>query len=415
VAHREHRKLHAPAAEEAIAGVEHRVGLLAPKTREGRVDFPAGGFSTPATFKSPVLRTGPKAKAMRQDKWPLRSSMLRSPSCFGLARNSRTFRTKSGKRDPVVVTAAVTTGRPGRRGLSLFCATVLLAGIAISPTPTLSASSSSVGSPSSPFTLRRKVIRRLRIEPSATRFFSLLSSHGPMSVIAPTVYGDFRSPALSPSIGSGVRPMSETEGVDPAVTTMFDGTLKVGLLPGTGSASAGESIGGLPNTDFGVGSNGAVDDSNAAVSTIPTISGGGGTPTFSGAGETAGTQPVCSDNQLARGLEAGGKYWNVQGMLAKPKQFLPGMATGIGVSNPVGGLGRSGNQSNVDQPGPAGGWCRPAPGPFWQSSPLESPFLWTGVAALLVGIVVFWLSRGIKIPPARSGHFNHARTRFGLY
>jgi hypothetical protein len=240
------------------------------------------------------------------------------------------------------------------------------------------------------------VIPRLRIEPSATRFFSLLSSHGPMSVIAPTVYGDFRSPALSPSIGFGVRPMSETEGVDPAVTTMFDGTLKVGLLPGTGSAGAGQSLGGLPNTDLGVGSNGAVDDSNAAVSTIPTIS-------------------VCGDDQLARGLEAGGKYWNVQGLLAKPEQFLPGMATGIGVGNPVGGLGRSGNQSNVAEPGPAGGWCRPAPERFWRSSPLESPFLWTGVAALLVGIVVFWLSRGIKIPPARSGHFNHARTRFGLY
>jgi hypothetical protein len=39
VAHREHRKLHAPAAEEAIAGVEQGIGPLAPKTREGRLDF----------------------------------------------------------------------------------------------------------------------------------------------------------------------------------------------------------------------------------------------------------------------------------------------------------------------------------------------------------------------------------------
>jgi hypothetical protein len=298
----------------------------------------------------------------------------------------------------VVVTAAVTTGRHGRRGLSLFCATVLLAGIAIAPTPTQSAGSSSVGSPSSPFTLRRKPLRFDLVGPSRfdSHFFSLSSSYGPMSVTAPTVYGDFRSPsyqAWSPSTGSGVQPMSETEGVDPAVTTMFD-TLKVGLLPGAGSA-------------------GAVVDSNAAVSTIPTISGAGGMPTISRAGGipnisgAGGTQPVCSDDQLARGLEAGGKYWNVQGLLAKPEQFLPGMATGIGVGNPLGGLGRSGNQSNVDQPGPAGGWCRPAL--FWQSSPLESPFLWTGVAALLVGVVAFWLSRGIKIPPARSGHFNHAR------
>ena len=309
----------------------------------------------------------------------------------------------------MVVTAAVTTGRHGRKGSSLFCATVLLAGIAIAPTPTQSAGSSSVGSPSSPFTLRRKPLRFDLVGPSRfnSHFFSLSSSYGPMSVIAPTVYGDFRSPsyqAWSPSTGSGVQPMSETEGGDPAVTTMFD-TLKVGLLPGAGSA-------------------GAVVDSNAAVSTIPTISGAAGMPTISGAGGmptisgaggipnisgAVGTQPVCSDDQLARGLEAGGKYWNVQGLLAKPEQFLPGMATGIGVGNPMGGLGRSGNQSNVAQPGPAGGWCRPAPERFWQSSPLESPFLWTGVAALLVGVVVFWLSRGIKIPPARSGHFNHAR------
>ena len=307
----------------------------------------------------------------------------------------------------MVVTAA--TGRHGRRDrLSLFCATVLLAGIAIAPTPTQSASSSSpVALPSSPFTLRRKVIRPLRdTQPAATHFFSLLS-YGPMSVIAPTVYSDFRSPvglsyqALSPSIGSGVRPMSETEGVDPAVTTMFDATLNVGLLPGASSAGA--------NTEFGVGSNGAAIDSNAAVSTIPTISGAGGMPTISGAGGIpnisgiGGTQPVCSDDQLARGLEAGGKYWNVQGLRAKPEHFLPGMATSLG------GLGRSGNQSNVAQPGPAGGWCRPAPEPFWRSSPLESRFLWIGAAALLVGVVVFWLSRGIKLPPARSGHFNHAR------
>ena len=142
----------------------------------------------------------------------------------------------------MVVTAAVTTGRHGRKGSSLFCATVLLAGIAIAPTPTQSAGSSSVGSPSSPFTLRRKPLRFDLVGPSRfdSHFFSLSSSYGPMSVIAPTVYGDFRSPsyqAWSPSTGSGVQPMSETEGGDPAVTTMFD-TLKVGLLPGAGSAGA---------------------------------------------------------------------------------------------------------------------------------------------------------------------------------
>jgi hypothetical protein len=100
VAHREHRKLHAPAAEEAIAGVEQGIGPLAPKTREGRLDFAAGGFSTPATFNSPVLRTRPKAEAMRQGMWPLRSSMPRSSSCFGLARNTRTSGPNLGREIP---------------------------------------------------------------------------------------------------------------------------------------------------------------------------------------------------------------------------------------------------------------------------------------------------------------------------
>ena len=42
MAHREHRKLHAPAREEGIAGDEQGIGPLAPKRREGRLDLAAG-------------------------------------------------------------------------------------------------------------------------------------------------------------------------------------------------------------------------------------------------------------------------------------------------------------------------------------------------------------------------------------
>ena len=45
MAHREHRKLHAPTREEGIAGDQQGIGPLAPKRREGRLDFGAGaGF-----------------------------------------------------------------------------------------------------------------------------------------------------------------------------------------------------------------------------------------------------------------------------------------------------------------------------------------------------------------------------------
>ena len=49
MAHREQRKLHAPAGEQGIVGDEQGIGPLAPKSREGRLDFAARaiGHHTP--------------------------------------------------------------------------------------------------------------------------------------------------------------------------------------------------------------------------------------------------------------------------------------------------------------------------------------------------------------------------------
>jgi hypothetical protein len=218
-------------------------------------------------------------------------------------------------------------------------------------------------------------------DPASAQFFSLLS-YGAMSVIAPIIYGDFVSPiglpdqSLSSAFGSnGIWPMPETQAIDPAVTTMLDGTLEQGLLPPRPGAD-----------ELGVASRAGAVGSSA----VPTIS-------------TMGLVPQCGDNQLAKRLQAGGEFWEPQAVSASPALFRPGVFTSIAVQNPL-GLGPTGSRSNLPLPGPAGAWCRPAADPSSQNSPLDSPVLWIGIGILLVGIVVFWLSRGFTMP-TRGGPF----------
>jgi len=307
-----------------------------------------------------------------------------------------------------VVRVAVTIGSRVRRDpWELLRVIALLAGIIVLPTPTQSASSSPGGSPSaaSPNAVGGNALRRVPqtqvFDPAAAQLSSWWS-YNAMSVIAPIIYGDFQSPLqLSFSFGSsGVAPMPESEGLDPAVSAVLDSMLEPGLLPGGGSAETaafgvgstgiGWSSEGLGWSGAGLGLSSAVP-TNSIVGAIPIIS------------TAEGFQPVCSNDQLERQLQAGGEFWNVQGMNAAPVQFPSGVFTGpVEVGNPLGALGPSGNPSNVAAPGPAGGWCRPAPAPFFESSPLASHSFWIPVIILFVGVVVFWLSRGMKMP-VRSG------------
>ena len=115
-----------------------------------------------------------------------------------------------------------------------------------------------------------------------------------------------------------------------------------------------------------------------------------------------GDQPVCGDELLVTKLQTGGEFWTTQAVSAAPAQFPAGVFTGITLenANPPGDptQGPSGDPSNLVPAGPAGGWCRPPSLPFDQNNPLVSPALWIPAGVLLVGFVVFWLSRGIKIP-----------------
>ena len=286
----------------------------------------------------------------------------------------------------MVVRVAVTTGRHARRHCwSLLRAAILLANVSVLSTTTQSAGFSPIESPkpASPFAFGAPMpeapMPHTRVldpvfNPASAQFFSLWS-YGAMSVIAPTTYGDFMSPIGLPdqslSSAFGYWPMSQTQGIDPAVTTMLDGTLEQGLLP-PGPSSGTEELG----VASGAGAVGS--------SAVPTTSTMGLVP-----------QMACGDSQLAKGLQAGGEFWEPQAVSASPALFPPGVFSGIAGQNPL-GLGPTGSRSNLPLPGPAGAWCRPAG--FSQNSPLDSPVLWIGIGILLVGIVVFWLSRGFKMP-----------------
>jgi len=227
-----------------------------------------------------------------------------------------------------------------------------------------------------------------------------------MSVIAPIIFGDFLPPtALTSgfSLNAGA-PMPLSAGTDPALASVLDSTLQKGLVPAGGAAEAEEFD--ITARRAVVGKNGvAIDWTVAAVGlngAIPTstVDEAAAIKATSIAG---GIQSVCGDDQLERRLQTGGEFWSGQAASAMPVQFPPGLFTGpVEVGNPLGGLGPKGNPTNLPAPGPAGGWCRPPHGPFSDSSPLEDRIFWIGVGVVLTSLLVFLLSRGMKLPAGSS-------------
>jgi hypothetical protein len=181
------------------------------------------------------------------------------------------------------------------------------------------------------------------------------------------------------SASGALGPMSDTQGIDPAVTALLNGTLPAGA------------------EEFGVG-------------------GAPPKPTTSGVAPE-GIQGVCGDDQTATRLQAGGEFWIAQAASGAPVQFPPGVSTASSLGNafsPSGNptdptLGPSGDRSNLPAPGPAGAWCRPLPVPFALSSPLASRAVLIPVVVLLVGVIVFWLSRGVKMPTRHAQSIDRPR------
>jgi len=175
------------------------------------------------------------------------------------------------------------------------------------------------------------------------------------------------SPALQTAFGWSVaRPMSQTQGLDAMVAKMLE-------------------------TAVSTDSEGAGSDQDSLWRTARRTPRGG-------------IRPGCDDDQLAERMQAGGQSWSGQARSAAPAQFPAGVFTessAADVNRPGDPTsGPSGNRSNLSSPGPgpASGWCRPAPVPFAQSSPLAGRTFWIAIAFALMVAVVFWLSRGLRMP-----------------
>jgi len=115
--------------------------------------------------------------------------------------------------------------------------------------------------------------------------------------------------------------------------------------------------------------------------------------------ELPGGQAACTENQTERNLQAGGQFWNSQALSAPPSAFPLSVLTASaqGHADPL-QLGPVGGRSNVPSPGPAGSWCLPPPSPTSASDPLEQAPLMVPIGILVAFALVFWLTRGVKMP-----------------
>jgi hypothetical protein len=271
----------------------------------------------------------------------------------------------------VVVTVAIAMERrTGRSRWSLIGTTVLLISIAVLPLQPCSAVELSSGTQA-----RRSgglddgALRRLLPSLQLSRIDELAGGSQAREIF-PSGFGTSVSPigspnpALSVAFGWSETGVLQTQGLEPAA---------YGLLTGLGSTGAGV---------FGLD-----DDSSALIT---------------GGADPSGIRAVCSDNQTAMRLQAGGTFRPAQVRTAAPVQLPPGVFGGrsLDINNSLGDPidGPSGDRANLPPRGPTGAWCLPGPVPFSQSSPLASRAFWTPFALAFVGVVVFLLSRGAKIP-----------------
>jgi hypothetical protein len=317
----------------------------------------------------------------------------------------------------MVVRISITTGQTAPRNYrSLLRASIIFAVIALQPNPAQSASSSSSGSPN-PFSLKGSAVSPRALsqgqvfDPAAAQLSSFWS-YGAMSIIAPFIFGDFVSPiALSSQFGlNAVAPMPLVQGSDNQVASVLDTALQPAILPTQGAQFDINSDGTIVASGGDViGWNVAAVGLNNAIPTLPTV---GAVGTIQLATTASGIQPICSDDRLEKQLQVGGQFWNNQAVSGTPVQFRPGLFTGPVVErNPLGGLGPRGNPTNLPRPGPTGSWCRPGPAPFSESSPLEDRVLWIGVGLLLLGVLVFCLSRGMRMPTRSFGRSSSSVVR----
>jgi len=94
---------------------------------------------------------------------------------------------------------------------------------------------------------------------------------------------------------------------------------------------------------------------------------------------------------LPNQIQSGAQYWNGRAT-GRLSALSPANVSGDAVEGPAG------DPSNLLTKGRAGGWCRPRPVAFANSSPLASRAFWLSAAILLTGVSLFLLSRGVRLP-----------------
>jgi len=289
-------------------------------------------------------------------------------------------------------------GRPKWR---LSWVAILIALAAMIGLPTLAwPASSSVGGPHGPSSAVRPWVENQDYDPAAAYFNSLLS-FGAMSVLAPAIFGDFQSPGAVSDTPQWSGIMLQGAGFDPAVSAMLNGVVQQDILPSAGALIAEEfGIASSPDSASNGDATSPSANGSGFSASVPTVTGDVSDPTI----EAGGIEPICTDDQVAGKLQAGTEYWSGQeaslgGAKLSPAQFPLGVfVRPVMLANPLGGLGPTGDRTNLVAPGPAGGWCRPGREPFSLSSPLEDDLFWIAFSIVLGAVLVAWLSRGARLP-----------------
>jgi hypothetical protein len=241
----------------------------------------------------------------------------------------------------VVVSVAVPTGGGSRAAARSFSrATVLLAGIASLPTPSGNVLSLPAGHEVRAIEAFARAPQLPAIHPSSNFNFTL-----PLGGL---------DQSSSFNFDSGLDGLPQTQAFDPAIAALLNL-----------STSA-------PSDESGIGKGNTTDSSPTTVErTLGRI------------------QAACEP--LAQQLQAGGEYWDAQATGGRPAQLV--------VASPADRTqAPQADHSNFSQQGPAGAWCRPLPVALEDSSPLASRSLWAPILVVLCGIIVFWLSRGVRLP-----------------
>ena len=231
-------------------------------------------------------------------------------------------------------------------------------------------------------------------DPAAAEFNSLLS-YGAMSLIAPTIFGDFQSPTAAslPSISGSSGFMRANSGLDPVAATAINATVQPDLMVNVTALLADAIDIAGPNSEAAAA---------AGEATAPTPNDGGVREhdSYGALGPSAGSSGLESNcgTELQRSLQTGGEFWNRQEGGAAV-QFPKGVFVGGDGGDPL-GLGPSGDRTNLPRPVAHSDWCRPFATPFSLSGPLESTVVWILLSIVLAALLVVWLSRGHRLPAA---------------